>query len=86
MAFESIQRFINMLVEFKNAPNTSADEIDNLDKAQSIQSLEVINKYTNGEINKSTFKSQLAALVSSQDIRTQSRAQIESILKHVDSI
>ena len=86
MTFEPIQRFIDRLVEFKDAPDNPADEIDNLDKAQSIQSLEIINKFVSGEIDKETFQSQLTALAPLQDIRTQSRAQIESILRNIGDL
>jgi hypothetical protein len=85
MTLDSIQRFIDKLGEFKDAPDNPADEIDNLDKAQSIQSLEIINKYIAGEIDKPAFKLQLAALLPLQDIRTQSRAQIENILRNCDN-
>jgi hypothetical protein len=85
MTLEPIQRFIDKLVEFKTAPDNPADEIDNIDKAQSIESLDVIEKYASGEIDALTFKAQIQSLISSQDVKTQSRAQLEGILRNCDN-
>lgn len=86
MTLDPIQRFIDKLIEFKDAPDNPADEIDNIDKSQSIESLAVINQFINEEIDKSSFQAQLTALVETQDIRTQSRSQIEGILRNIDSV
>jgi len=86
MTFEPIQRFIDKLVEFKNAPDNPADDIDNIDKAQAVQSLEIINKFTANEIDKIALHSQLTAIVPLQDIKTQSRAQIEGILRNINDL
>ena len=86
MTFEPIQRFIDRLVEFKNAPDNPADDIDNIDKAQATQSLEIINKFTANAIDKIALHSQLSAIVSLQDARTQSRAQVEGILRNINDL
>lgn len=86
MTLDPIQRFIDKLIEFRDAPDNPSDDIDNLDKAQSIESLAVITSFINEEIDKSSFQTQLTALVGTQDIRTQSRAQIEGILRNIDSL